>query len=165
MPATAGVPLCRTGPLGGVFKPEAPYPFGLDQRSSIAAVADLNYFWSPGISTTVPPAAPDVAPVETTTTNGLLLANPQAVLYPKDIIQGLGLNAGGILANVGTPSANVPFGDAVSNAAEIVADAFRSKPEPLPDLNLDGDRGYGWRTWNANADPALTSPVATTPEA
>ena len=54
---------------------------------------------------------------------------------------------GGIVNSEPYPSSNLFFGDAVSNAVQLIADGGLK----LPDYNLDGDRGYGWLAWDAVA--------------
>ncbi len=77
-------------------------------------------------------------------------------LYPDAIIDGVGLLNGGALTDDGTePTRQQPFGGAVANAAAVIA----AEAGTLVNYNLDGDRGYGWKTWRPKlgtkpADPA-----------
>lgn len=51
---------------------------------------------------------------------------------------------------VDTASWSTPqFGNALAFTARLIADRM----DKLPNFNLDGDRGYGWKTWRAH-DPA-----------
>ena len=83
------------------------------------------------------PAA-NVAPAETPTT-----LNLPSDLYPDAVVDGLGLQNGGMLNEHTFPSANQLFGDAVSNIQALIAAGVQA----LPSFNLDADRGYGWKTW------------------
>jgi hypothetical protein len=51
------------------------------------------------------------------------------------------------------------FGPAVGPATRLV-----QQPGPLPDWNLDGDRGRGWLTWQLSAVYVTGSPVPAVPE-
>jgi hypothetical protein len=53
------------------------------------------------------------------------------------------------------PSRYESFGDAVSNALELI-----KEPGKIPNYNLDADRGYGWKGWHPQpgSDPT-TLPV------
>ena len=133
-PATAGVPLCKTNALSsGQFAATyegGAYPRRLDATSSVAPVADVNFAQYPlGVG------------VESEATDNGMPAN----LYPNTLIASMApvLN-GGMLP---WPTADKPFGDAVANAMQIIAAAAKG----LPDYNLDGDRGYGWQTWDPTA--------------
>ncbi|HEX8693643.1 MAG TPA: hypothetical protein VF746_14565 [Longimicrobium sp.] len=56
-------------------------------------------------------------------------------------------------ATEGTPQ----LGNALDFSARLAADHIAS----LPNFNLDGDRGYGWKTWRADPiadDPAVAEP-------
>jgi hypothetical protein len=157
MPASSGVPLTRTLP-NDVFARGSPYPFAVDQRSAIAPAGDLNYFWHPGVSTTAPPDAPDITPLETAATAALIWPSADDGLYAKDVMAEP-LNAGGLLANAATPTSSVAFGGTVANALSVVEAALGGRLKEAPDFNLDGDRGYGWRSWSPSADPAVSLPV------
>jgi hypothetical protein len=39
----------------------------------------------------------------------------------------------------------VKLGSALSFSAQLIIDGM----DDLPNFNLDGDRGYGWKTWRA----------------
>ena len=64
--------------------------------------------------------------------------------YAEMVIDGSGLQNGGMLTAAPFPSSNLFFGDAVSNAQKLIADQAAT----LPSYNLDADRGYGWKAWN-----------------
>lgn len=53
----------------------------------------------------------------------------------------------------------VLFGNAVANTVDLIANAG----SPLPDWNLDGDRGLAWLTWEFQND-VLSDPVVAEPE-
>jgi hypothetical protein len=95
----------------------------------LGAFADLNFI-----------SFPLTIKAETPATSNLV----QAGIYPQTIVNGSGLTNGGVLHNGPYPTSDLFFGDAVSNAVELIA-AGGSK---LPDYNLDGDRGYGWLAWD-----------------
>jgi hypothetical protein len=63
------------------------------------------------------------------------------------VVEGIGLENGGILTNGAYPSRDQGFGDAVANAVQVL----ESEAKGLPNYNLDADRGYGWKTWNPKA--------------
>lgn len=48
------------------------------------------------------------------------------------------------------------------SAIDFSADLIRDRLENLPNFNLDGDRGYGWKTWRADA-PEDINDTATHP--
>jgi hypothetical protein len=125
-----GVPLCRTNALGGgdLFKPEE-YPRQLDTTQQSAA--DLNFQSFPAVAVEIP------------RTHNLIAAGQ----YPNIAVNGVGLSNGGLLANGTYPSRYQIFGDAVSNALQLITNDGAG----LPDYNLDGDRGYGWKGWHPKA--------------
>ena len=136
VPNITGVPLCKSNELTtqGIditFVPPS-YPRWLDKTSTVSPHADLNFA-----------VFPLTIPTETKKTENPIPAN----LYPQTFVNGLGLKNGGIVSAEPYPSSNLFFGDAVSNAVQLIADG----PSKLPDYNLDGDRGYGWLAWNAAA--------------
>ena len=138
VPTVTGVPLCKSNSLssGGTdvtYVPPA-YPHWLDTTSQLGAFADLNFAAYPLSIKTEEPA-----------TKNLI----QAGVYPQTLVNGSGLQNGGIVNNEPYPSNYQFFGDAVSNAVQLIADGGAK----LPDYNLDGDRGYGWLAW----DPAAGS--------
>jgi hypothetical protein len=49
------------------------------------------------------------------------------------------------------------YGGALANCHRGIELAEQGFPKPfgLPDYNLDGDRGYGWPTWDVDPPPAL----------
>ncbi|MDF2658432.1 MAG: hypothetical protein K0Q94_1223 [Paenibacillus sp.] len=49
------------------------------------------------------------------------------------------------------------FGSAIDFCARLIGERM----EKLPDYNLDGDRGYGWKTWVAKNDLETSNPVET----
>ena len=68
----------------------------------------------------------------------------QAGNYPHFVIEGQPLLNGGILADNGAfPTRGEFFGSVVPNALEVLT----KDGQELIDYNLDGDRGYGWKTW------------------
>lgn len=50
------------------------------------------------------------------------------------------------------------FGNAIEFSARLIAQRMRK----LPNFNLDGDRGYGWKTWRTNVPLQTTDPVSVT---
>jgi hypothetical protein len=67
-----------------------------------------------------------------------------AGLYADAVIDGSGILNGGALTDDGSePTRKVLFGGAVANAAAVIA----AEGAGLVNYNLDGDRGYGWKTW------------------
>jgi hypothetical protein len=81
------------------------------------------------------------SPLETPATPDL----PLPASYPDVIVDGSGLQHGGLRAGGTFPTAGLFFGDAVANALDLITHGIAG----LPDYNLDGDRGYGWLAWNA----------------
>lgn len=69
---------------------------------------------------------------------------PLPPVYADVIVDGSGLQNGGMRAGGTFPSAGLFFGDAVSNALDLLD----TQAVGLPSFNLDGDRGYGFETWN-----------------
>jgi hypothetical protein len=131
-----GVPLCRTNALGGdPFKPEE-YPRQLD--TTLQGAADLNFQSFPAVAAEIPG------------THNLIAAGQ----YPNIAVTGVGLSNGGLLANGTYPSRYQIFGDAVSNALQVIANDGAG----LPDYNLDGDRGYGWKGWHPKAGTVPANP-------
>lgn len=138
VPTVTGIPLCKTNNLttqdDNVVAVIPGYPRWLDTTSTVAASADLNFA-----------SFPITIKAELAETKDLLPGN----MYPQTIVNGSGLQNGGILSTGPYPTEGKFFGDAVSNAVQLLA----SGPSTLPDYNLDGDRGYGWLAW----DPAAGS--------
>ena len=133
VPATQGTPLCKTNALtsGGAFATRpipASYPRALD--NSVQMTADLDFASFPQSGG------------EQSLTDDLIPPN----LYPNAMIQsGAAVMNGGIQGGPSTwPTRDQFFGDTVANAVQIIAQQARG----LLDYNLDGDRGYGWQTWN-----------------
>jgi hypothetical protein len=125
--------LCKTNAFtsGAVdsFRPiPASYPRALD--TSVQTTADLDYASFPQSGG------------EQSLTDDLIAAN----LYPNAMIQsGATVMSGGVLGGPSTwPTRDQFFGDAVANAVQIIAQQAKG----LLDYNLDGDRGYGWQTWD-----------------
>jgi hypothetical protein len=126
------------------------YPLRMDGANG---VPDLNFGKYPGV------------PLEEDRTEAWRLPSgispeqyPDLVL----VIDGLGSLNGGMVTDNGTfPSRDVAFGDAVTNAVELIT----TDGQNLVDYNLDGDRGYGWKTWHPKegTNPA-NPPVAVEPE-
>lgn len=44
------------------------------------------------------------------------------------------------------------FGNCMNFSARLIL-RFLNQPAVMPDFNLDGDRGYGWKTWRAQDPP------------
>ncbi|MBS1530376.1 MAG: hypothetical protein JSU01_08725, partial [Bacteroidetes bacterium] len=132
VPTVTGIPLCKSNSLtvGTNFAARGKsYPTYLDKTSTIAAAADLNFAVYPlTIQTETPSTQNPIAPN----------------LYPNTFVNGLGLLNGGVLNLSPYPSNYESFGDAVANADQVV----ESRGWGLPNYNLDGDRGYGWKDWN-----------------
>jgi hypothetical protein len=138
VPNVTGVPLCKSNELTteGIditFVPPS-YPRWLDTTSQAGPFADLNFSSFPLTIKAETPATKNPIPVN---------------LYPQTFVNGFGLKNGGIVSGGAFPSSNLFFGDAVSNADQLIADGGSK----LPDYNLDGDRGYGWHAW----EPVATS--------
>jgi len=136
VPNVTGVPLCKSNELTtqGIDIAYVPpsYPRWLDTKSTVAPSADLNFAVFPLMIGT-----------ETKATNNPIPPN----IYPQTFVNGFGLMNGGIVNSEPYPSSNLFFGDAVSNAVQLIGDGGSK----LPDYNLDGDRGYGWLAWDAVA--------------
>ena len=134
-----GIPLCRTNALGGdPFRPEA-YPRELD--TSVQGAADVNFAAFPAVATEAPGTHNLIPPGQ----------------YPNIAVTGVGLSNGGLLGNGTYPSRYQLFGDAVSNALQTIT----NDADGLPDYNLDGDRGYGWKGWHPKAGTLpMNPPVA-----
>jgi hypothetical protein len=135
VPTVTGIPLCKSNSLSSgenAAGSKKSYPAYLDATSTIAPVADLNFGVYPlNIQT------------ETPSTRNPITPN----LYPNTFVNGLGRLNGGMLNPTAYPSSYESFGDAVSNANQVL-DAGGAG---LPEFNLDGDRGYGWKDWNPQA--------------
>lgn len=138
-PPTTGVPLTRSNALLG----EESYPAGLD--TSVQGLADLDFLSFPT------PRAPASVPTETPATPDLIPGSE----YASSVFTAPLAN-GGVLGGGGTyPSSLLQLGGSVANAKQALGG-----PLPLPNYNLDGDRGYGWLGWHpkAGSDPS-TPPV------
>jgi len=152
VPATQGVPLCKTNflsvnpgidpALGTV------YPHWLDTTSPAAAKADLN--WE---------SYPTLIRAEEDTTDNLITSGE----YPNSfIVSGGAVANGGILAPPAAfPTGDQLFGDAVANAVQLIA----GNAAGLANYNLDADRGYGWQTWDPQpGSNPFNPPVLVAPE-
>jgi hypothetical protein len=136
VPATQGVPLCKTN----AFSLQN-YPHVLD--TTISGFADLNFDSYP------------LNAAEAPITNNLIPPN----LYPQTLITE-SLNP---LANGGMLSPSIwltrveLFGGPVANALQLLQAQQDGKLSGLLDYNLDADRGYGWQTWDPNpgSNPAV----------
>jgi hypothetical protein len=128
-----GVPLCKTNSLStsgqDATNVKPGYPRWLDTTSPLGAFADLNF----GVY-------PVSIAVEAPQTNNIIPAN----IYPQTIVNGSGLQNGGIMAPEAYPTNADFLGDAVSNAVQLIG----AGAVGLQDYNLDGDRGYGWLAWD-----------------
>lgn len=141
----AGVPLCRSNNLEVVLS----YPKTMDSTSPDPdmQLPDLNFASYPIVP----------VPVETLPTQTLILPDQ----YPNFVVNGPGLLNGGVLNDQppgGSPSSDTFFGDAVSNAVEVI----RADGVNLQNYNLDADRGYGWKSWTppqTTAEGPLTLPL------
>ncbi|MEO0938478.1 MAG: hypothetical protein AAFY38_10020 [Pseudomonadota bacterium] len=84
--------------------------------------------------------------------------------YADNIIDGAGLANGGMMTDLGLfPTRDQDFGGALENALDII----RNGAQGLSSYNLDGDRGYGWKTWRpklGSAPADATQPVQEVPE-
>lgn len=139
-PPTTGVPLTRSNAL----LRDGSYPAGLDK--SVQGFADLNFLSFPT------PSAPASVQTETPATSDLIPGNEYASsVFTAPIANGGVLGAGGTY-----PSSQLQLGGSVANAKQALGG-----PLPLPNYNLDGDRGYGWLGWHpkAGSDPS-TPPVS-----
>ena len=126
--ANGGVPLTKSndiGAFGTTFEP-ASYPHQLDATNLNFADLDFGSF---------PKSA-----VETPATMNF----PLPPSYADSVVDGSGLQNGGLLNDGAVPSLNKFFGDALSNAKQLIA----AQAKGLPRYNLDADRGYGWKTWS-----------------
>jgi hypothetical protein len=121
------VAFCRSNALSGEDGGR-PYPHTMDTSNSQSPFADLNF-----------PSYPLTNVEEPSTLN---LIPPGK--YPVLVVNGAGLQNSGMLVDGTYPSRKLLFGDAVSNALEII----KNNGQGLPNYNLDADRGYGWKTWN-----------------
>ncbi len=113
--------------VGDVASAGPIYPHRMD--TSVATLADLHF-------SAFPVSTEETAPT---------LNFPIADVYADTATDGSGLQNGGMLADVVFPSANQFFGDALSNATQLLG----VNGQGLPSFNLDADRGYGWKTWTA----------------
>jgi hypothetical protein len=123
----SGVAFCKTNSRSGLgaTNSDSIYPRQMDTSNQ---AADLNFSSYPGSRAEDPPT----------------MNFPTADAYPSLVVNGSGLQNGGIMTNGPYPSRNLFLGDAVSNAMSLL----QHGPGKLPSYNLDGDRGYGWLTWN-----------------
>lgn len=130
VPNQTGIPLCKSNGLSTDANPtvqKQPYPRQLDKNSAVGPFADLNFAVYPAVRGEEP-----------------LTENPIPVnMYPQSFVNGLGLQHGGMMTAGPYPSSYQFFGDAVSNAVQLMEQGV----ENLADYNLDGDRGYGWKAW------------------
>jgi len=58
----------------------------------------------------------------------------------------------------GFDSSQRDFGAAIPNCIRAIEAILNGQPLPLPNYNLDGDRGYAWPTWDVDRDPNASSP-------
>jgi len=116
------VSLCSSNNLGS-----STYPNPMDATNPQAPVADLDFACYPFTG------------VELPSTQNLI---PSGV-YPNSVVNGTGLQNGGIMTDGTYPSRYQVFGDAVCNAVA----AIQTDGIGLPNYNLDSDRGYGWKSW------------------
>jgi hypothetical protein len=134
-----GVPFCRSNALSGAGTGnDTRYPHTMDTTNPQASVADLNFASYPN------------TPLEAPTTRNLIPAN----MYPNFVVNASGLQNGGVLIDGTYPSRYQFFGDAVSNAMQVIQNSGVS----LPDYNLDADRGYGWKAWTPKSGTTPDTP-------
>jgi len=149
IPFVTGVPLCKSNLLSSGGSDAAAivpaYPRWLDTRNTVAPAADLNFAVYPAVNGETPPAKDLI----------------QGGIYPQTLVNGLGLLNSGLTAAGAYPSGYRSFGDAVSNANQVIG----SPGAALHNYNLDGDRGYGWHAWDpaAGSNP-FNPPVQDVPE-
>lgn len=136
VPATQGTPLCKTNSF--TFASDSsgdddPYPHQLDP--SVDSAADLDWL-----------TYPILIPTEESATDNLI----PAYKYPNSLIlNNAQVQNGGIMATAPFPTGGKILGDAVANALQLINAANQAEGlQGLLDYNLDGDRGYGWQTWN-----------------
>jgi hypothetical protein len=147
VPATLGVPLCKTNVfsvqnIAGAAAYSTPYPHLLDTTNSGTADLDFDSY----------PLNPAEAPI----TNNLIPAN----LYPQSLIMASSnpLANGGMLSASVWPTRAKLFGGPVANALQLLQAQTDGKLSGLQDYNLDADRGYGWQTWDPNTGSNPASP-------
>lgn len=136
LPLTQSNGLSATAPaalVGGVR-----YPRIMDATNPQGNVADLNFN-----------AYPKTAAEEPSTENLIPIGR-----YPNLVVDGSGLQNGGILAGGTFPTRQVFLGDAVANAVQAITHG----PDHLPDFNLDGDRGDGWEGWHPQPGSVPATP-------
>ena len=136
-----GIPLTQSNALsssaGAIFAP-IPYPHIMDTTNAAATVADLNFNAYPQ------------TPVEEPSTENLI----PAAQYANFVVDGSGLQNGGLMNNGTFPTRQLFFGDAVANALELIAQS----PGKLADYNLDADRGDGWKGWHPQTGTTPATP-------
>ena len=125
-PPSSGVPLTRTNLIS--HDRDGGYPRRLD---TTVTIADLDFFRYP---------LPSSVGVEADASQNLI----PALKYADHVLNASGLANGGMLNAGGFPSRYAFFGDAVSNARQLIA----ANGKGLADYNLDADRGYGWQGWH-----------------
>ncbi len=141
--ANNGVPLTKSNPSGTIWAAPTPYPHRLD--TTVGGHADLDFASFPQSN------------AETPLTTNL----PLPPCYADQVVDGTGLMGGGMLSGGSPfPTANVFFGDAVSNAKQLIG----AKAGKMPSYNLDADRGYGWLCWGPAvgqypANGAVNNPI------
>jgi hypothetical protein len=114
------------------------YPFRMDPTMQNAP--DLNYLSFPQ------------SPIEHPATYAWFSAGQ----YP-DVAVTAPIKSGGVLSG----QSQIDLGGAVANARQVIEQAGA----PLKNYNLDGDRGYGWLTWDVQTGTSLLNdPVQTDPE-
>ena len=138
-PPGLGVPLCKSNTFGVASAAAVGlYPQLMDTTNPAANFADLNFNAFPLVG------------VEGAQTEDLIPGNQ----YPNFVVNGSGLQNGGLMVDGVFPTRGVVFGDAVSNAVALIG----SDGKGLPNYNLDGDRGYGWKTWNPHPGTVPANP-------
>ena len=132
-----GIPLCKTNSLSAARFTPATYPHLMD-TSNPQSPPDTNFAAFPMVGAEAPTTAEQIP----------------ADKYPDFVLNGAGLQNGGLMTDGVFPTRNAFFGDAVSNALDVLSKVSGGK---LPDYNLDGDRGYGWKGWHpaSGSEPSV----------
>jgi hypothetical protein len=139
VPPTLGVPVTRSNSLRLDDADE--YPAAMD--TTVQNEADLDFLSFPFAAS---------VPTERVATSSLV----PPMLYPN-VVFDTPLNNNGLMGAGGTyPSLQKLLGGSVANAVQVLQ---ADPKEPIPNFNLDADRGYGWLGWH----PALGSNPAAPP--
>ena len=144
-----GIPLTQSNALSGeavaALVGSIRYPRIMDATNPKAPRADLNFNSYPATASEQP-----------STENLIPIGR-----YPDFVVDGSGLQNGGLMTDGTLPTRQVFFGDAVANAVQLIVQG----PDHLPDYNLDADRGDGWHAWHPQTGTApATPPVVAVPD-